>query len=136
MKKLFLPLFVACSLGASAQTVDQWLGLTPVAIEKPAFGNVKNVKDNVFTEASLLENSSINIGSLVPDKDKEENLYKGLRWSVASLTGDTVTSPDHKGQVTLNYYAVYLSNSEWMKGKLDFYLLGNAEIYIDRKSVV
>ena len=131
MKKLFLPLFVACSLGASAQTVDQWLGLTPVAIEKPAFGNVKNVKDNVFTEASLLENSSINIGSLVPDKDKEEKLYKGLRWSVASLTGDTVTSPDHKGQVTLNYYAVYLSNSEWMKGKLDFYLLGNAEIYVD-----
>lgn len=50
---------------------------------------------------------------------------------MASLTGDTVTSPDHKGQVTLNYYAVYLSNSEWMKGKLDFYLLGNAEIYVD-----
>lgn len=131
MKKLFLPLFLACSLGASAQTVDRWLGLTPVAIEKPVFGNVKNVKNNVFTEVSLLENSSINIGSLVPDQDKEENLYTGLRWSVAPLTGDTVTSTGQEGRITLNYYAVYLSNSEWMKGKLDFYLLGNAEIYID-----
>lgn len=131
MKKLFLPLFIACALGANAQTIDQWLSLTPVTIEKPAFGDVKNVNNKVFTDALLLENSGITIGNLVPGTDKGENDFRDLKWTLATLTGDTVTTAENKDAFTLNYYAAYLSNSEWMKGKLEFRLFGNTEIYVD-----
>lgn len=131
MKKLFFPLFLAFSLGVNAQTIHEWLSLTPAKIEKPAFGNTKNVNNKEFTDALLLENSSINIGNLVPDDGKDEDLFKSLRWTPATQTGDTVIASGNTGQFTLNYYAAYFSNSEWMKGKLDFRLFGNAEVYVD-----
>lgn len=131
MKKLLIPLFVAYALGANAQSMNQWLSLTPIEIEHPAFGSTKNVNNKAFTNALLLENSSINIGNLVPDKDKGENFFHNLRWTSATQTGDTITSPENKNGFTLNYYATYFSNSEWMKGKIDFQLFGNTEIYVD-----
>lgn len=131
MKKLLLPLFLACSIGASGQTMNQWLGLTPVTVGQPALSNVKDVNNKTFTEAMLLDYSGIDVNNLVPDDNRQEDQFHELRWSKATLTADTVLAEDNARDATLNYYATYLSNTEWIKGELNFRIFGNAIIYID-----
>ena len=79
----------------------------------------------------LTDYSGVNIGSLVPDADSKENHFHRLRWTVAPMNRDTVTAGEKTDQPTLNYYAVYFSNSEWMSGSFHFRLFGQAEVYID-----
>lgn len=131
MKKLLLPLFLACSIGASGQTMNQWLGLTPVTVGQPALSNVKDVNNKTFTEAMLLDYSGIDVNNLVPDDNRQEDQFHELRWSKATLTADTVLAEDNARDATLNYYATYLSNTEWIKGELNFRIFGNAIIYVD-----
>lgn len=131
MKKLFLPLFIACSLGASAQTISQWLSLTPVPVEKPALSNVKDVNNKTFTEAMLLDYSGIDINDLTPDADKKEDKFHDLRWTRASLSADTVLAGGQGQDMALNYFASYMENTAWIKGEFNFQLFGNAIIYID-----
>jgi hypothetical protein len=64
-KGFLLSLFIAGSLTANAQDIKEWLSLTPIKMEKPALSHVKNVKDQVFTDAMLTDYSGVNIGSLV-----------------------------------------------------------------------
>ena len=130
-KGFLLSLFIAGSLTANAQDIKEWLSLTPIKMEKPALSHVKNVKDQVFTDAMLTDYSGVNIGSLVPDADSKENHFHRLRWTVAPMNRDTVTAGEKTDQPTLNYYAVYFSNSEWMSGSFHFRLFGQAEVYID-----
>ena len=113
-KGFLLSLFIAGSLTANAQDIKEWLSLTPIKMEKPALSHVKNVKDQVFTDAMLTDYSGVNIGSLVPDADSKENHFHRLRWTVAPMNRDTVTAGEKTDQPTLNYYAVYFSNSEWI----------------------
>lgn len=130
MKHLFLSLFAAGTLTAQAQDVKEWLSLTPIPVEKPALSDVKNVKDKVFTDALFADYAGVTIGNLVPDANKAENSFHHLHWMMATTEQDTVVAPG-QDDFTLNYYAVYFSNTEWMSGKLNFMLSGNAEIYVD-----
>lgn len=130
MKKLLLSLFIVSSLTTQAQNVNEWLSLTPIKITQPALGNVKNVKNQLFTDAMLTNYSSINIGNLVPAEGQNESCFQNLRWNIASMEKDTIITPKTDA-FNLCYYAFYLSNTEWISGTLNFRLFGNAEIYID-----
>ena len=58
-KGFLLSLFIAGSLTANAQDIKEWLSLTPIKMEKPALSHVKNVKDQVFTDAMLTDYSGV-----------------------------------------------------------------------------
>lgn len=130
MKKLLLPLFLAGIMTVQAQNVKEWLSLTPIPVEIPVLSQVKNVKDKIFTEEMLSEYNTVNIGNLIPDANQTEDSFHRLKWSVASVDQDTVLSPP-SSEFSLNYYAFYFTNPEWISGKFNFRIFGNAEIYID-----
>jgi len=130
MKKIFLLFFLTGILQVQAQNAKEWLSLTPVPVEKPVFSQTKNVKDQTFTESMLTGYNSINIQNLVPDAEKTEDHFQQLKWETATTEKDTVMAATQESP-SLNYYAVYFSNSEWISGKLLFRLFGNAEIYVD-----
>lgn len=127
---MLLSVFLGLTLSIQAQEVKEWLSLTPIPLEKPALSNTKNVKDQIFTDAMLMEYAGINIQNLTPDAGKSENHFHNLTWTSAPVEQDTLTAASQE-EYTLNYYAVYFSNSEWISGKLEFKLFGNAEIYVD-----
>ena len=81
-KGFLLSLFIAGSLTANAQDIKEWLSLTPIKMEKPALSHVKNVKDQVFTDAMLTDYSGVNIGSLVPMPIQRRIIFTGSggRW--------------------------------------------------------
>ncbi len=116
---------------AKAQQVKEWLCSTPIKIEKPAFSHVKNVKDKAFTDDLLTDYTGIHLSGLTPDTAQTASDLPGLQWTVASMQQDTVTAGETPGEWTLNYYAVYFNNLEWMSGSFEFHLFGNAEVYID-----
>ncbi len=128
MKKLLLPFLLACCIGVQAQEVKQWLSLTPVGVKQPALSEVKNVKDKTFGETMLLEYSGLDVRRMSPADGRTEG---SLQWGTASLEQDTVTAAQTGGAWSLNYYATYLENPDWISGKLTFRLFGVAEIYVD-----
>ena len=130
MKKILLPLFLASAFTLQAQDVKEWLALTPIPVEKPAFSNMKNVRDKAFSEAMLNDYASINIQNLVPDTNQAKDHFHQLKWRIATTQQDTITAEKQNG-LSLNYYAVYFSNPDWISGKLNFTIFGNAEIYVD-----
>ena len=74
--------------------------------------------------------NSINIQNLIPDTNKTESHFHQLKWTLANTEKDTIVAAKQES-FSLNYYAIYFSNSEWISGKLHFHLFGNTEIYID-----
>ncbi len=130
MKKFLLPFFLAGIFNVQAQDAREWLSLTPISVEKPAFSETKNVKDKTFTEEMLADYNSLNIRNLVPDANKTEDRFHQLKWTIAATENDTIVATEQEA-FSLNHYAVYFSNSEWISGKLHFHLFGNAEIYVD-----
>lgn len=130
MKKILLPVFLAGVITVQAQDVKEWLSLTPIPLEQPALSNVKNVKDKTFSDAMFTEFAGLNIRNLVPDASKTEDRFHQLKWTIASAEQDTVTAAKQE-DLSMNYYATYISNTDWMSGKLNFRIFGNAEIYVD-----
>lgn len=130
MKKILLPVFLAGVITVQAQDVKEWLSLTPIPLEQPALSNVKNVKDKTFSDAMFTEFAGLNIRNLVPDASKTEDRFHQLKWTIASAEQDTVTAAK-QDDLSMNYYATYISNTDWMSGKLNFRIFGNAEIYVD-----
>lgn len=130
MKKILLPVFLAGVITVQAQDVKEWLSLTPIPLEQPALSNVKNVKDKTFSDAMFTEYAGLNIRNLVPDASKTEDRFHQLKWTIASAEQDTVTAAKQE-DLSMNYYATYISNTDWMSGKLNFRIFGNAEIYVD-----
>lgn len=90
MKKIFLPLFLASAFTLQAQDVKEWLALTPIPVEKPAFSNMKNVRDKAFSEAMLNDYASINIQNLVPDTNQAKDHFHQLKWRIATTQQDTI----------------------------------------------
>lgn len=129
-KNIVLFFLIACFFSVSGQKAGEWLALTPISLEAPALSSVKNVDGKVFTDDMLLEYSGLNVGQMVPVAGKNENVSRELKWDKARMEQDTITVPV-QNRTTLYYYAVYLSNDEWIKGELKFHLFGNAEVYID-----
>ncbi len=132
MKKIFLLLFsVSCGYGLLAQQAASWLQLTPISVEKPALDQIRNVKNQTFTQEMLLQYSTLNIRNLKPDVRKPNNTYRHLNWSLASMEADTVVMKPVAHGSALTYYAVYLNAPQWVKGELKFQLFGPTEIYLD-----
>ncbi|MDR1414261.1 MAG: prolyl oligopeptidase family serine peptidase [Odoribacteraceae bacterium] len=130
MKRIFFIIGTMLSLSAGAQSVDQWLALSPVRVIPPAFGSVKNVDDQTFTPAKWLQHSFVNIAALNPAPGYAEKTWSGLTWRAG--TNAEVVRPDTlEGDALVLYHAVYLSNAEWMKGSLFFNFSANAEVYVD-----
>ena len=127
-KHSILVLLLAGTLSSQAQNVKEWLALPPIPVEKPALSNMKNVNERIFTDAMLGDFSGLNVQNLTPDNGK----YEGkLKWDIARMEQDTVVTTTSGEALTLNYYATYISNPEWMSGQLTFRIFGNAEIYVD-----
>lgn len=126
-KKMTLFFLLACFLSTNGQNAAEWLALTPVPVKTPALSQVKNVDGKIFSENMLLEYSDLDVRHMLPQSGQTTGR---LKWEKAATEQDTVLAPQESG-LTLNYYAVYLENDQWLKGKLDFHLFGNAEIYLD-----
>ena len=110
MKNLFL-LLLFIGLGtAQAQEAKEWLSLTPIPVKLPAFSDVKNVKDQTFTESMLSSYNSVDIEQLVPDNKRVESFFQQLSWSIAQTENDTIVAPQHP--LSINHYALYFSNSK------------------------
>lgn len=128
MKKVIFLFLLTGYLSVQAQEIKQWLSLTPIEVKKPVMGEVKNVKDRIFDESMLLEYTGLNIGQMVPAEGRAEGL---LQWSAAKSEQDTVYAGSTGFPWSLNHYATYIENPDWISGKLTFHLFGAAEIYVD-----
>ncbi len=132
-KKLLFSCMIACTLNALGQQATQWLALTPVQIEKPVLENVKDVDNKIFTADMLLKTNHLNISQFTPELAKPEKQYRSLSWEEARTEQDTVMSSGKTGEHTLNHYAVYLANEQWLKGEFQVTLFGPSEIYINNE---
>lgn len=127
-KHSILVLLLAGSMSVQAQDIKEWLALPPIPVAKPALSDVKNVRERTFTDSMLSEFSRLNIRNLTPENGKSEGK---LQWSIAQMEQDTVVAAASGKNLALNYYATYISNTEWINGKLTFRTYGNVEIYVD-----
>lgn len=66
MRKLLFLFMLICTMQLHGQTVREWMGLPPVPVEFPAFGDMKNVENKIFSQADLLTLSTFNIENLTP----------------------------------------------------------------------
>lgn len=130
MKQFLFLFMLSAFFSLKAQDVKEWLTLSPIPVDKPALSEVKNVKDQTFTDAMLTEYAGLNIWNLVPDADPGENEFHALKWTLARMDGDTVVAAKEK-KLSLQYYAAYFTNPEWLSGSFGFRITGNAEIFID-----
>ncbi len=130
MKKILLPLFLAGALITQAQEAKQWLSLTPIQVEEPAFSDVKNVKEKRFSPSMLTEYNGINLHNLEPAVNKIENNSQQLKWSLAEMEQDTVVVKEQK-KISLNYHASYFAHNDFIRGTFQFNIFGQADIYID-----
>lgn len=130
MKQFLFLFMLSAFFSLKAQDVKEWLTLSPIPVDKPALSEVKNVKDQTFTDAMLTQYASLNIWNLVPDADPGENEFHALKWTLARMDGDTVVAAKEK-KLSLQYYAAYFTNPEWLSGSFGFRITGNAEIFID-----
>lgn len=130
MKIIVLLFLMTLTPGVHAQTIKEWLGLTPIPLEKPALNEVKNVEGKIFTEDSYLTYATLNTTDLLPDAEKPCNRFHDLSWTKAGMLQDTVCIP-RQTKPSLGYYGFYINNAGWMTGKLHFKLFGKTEIYID-----
>ena len=113
------------------QTVREWMGLPPVPVEFPAFGDMKNVENKTFSQADLLTLSTFNIENLTPAVGEQELQYHSLTWETATVNDNIVISQNKSAVPAIGLYAVYAENTQWMSGKLQFSFYGNAEVYVD-----
>lgn len=120
-----------CTMQLHGQTVREWMGLPPVPVEFPAFGDMKNVENKTFSQADLLTLSTFNIENLTPAVGEQELQYHSLTWESATVNDNIVISQNKSTVPAIGLYAVYAENTQWMSGKLQFSFYGNAEVYVD-----
>ena len=120
-----------CTMQLHGQTVREWMGLPPVPVEFPAFGDMKNVENKIFSQADLLTLSTFNIENLTPAVGEQELQYHSLTWETATVNDNIVISQNKSIVPAIGLYAVYVENTQWMSGKLQFSFYGNAEVYVD-----
>ena len=79
MRKLLFLFMLICTMQLHGQTVREWMGLPPVPVEFPAFGDMKNVENKIFSQADLLTLSTFNIENLtLPWANKNYNITLSL----------------------------------------------------------
>ena len=131
MRKLLFLFMLICTMQLHGQTVREWMGLPPVPVEFPAFGDMKNVENKIFSQADLLTLSTFNIENLTPAVGEQELQYHSLTWETATVNDNIVISQNKSAVPAIGLYAVYAENTQWMSGKLQFSFYGNAEVYVD-----
>ncbi len=131
MKRFLLPIFLLGSLTLQSQPAKEWLSLTPIKIEKPLFSSVKNVEDKTFSNSMLLDYNGINIQNFEPSENGLIKGFEELRWSKTQMEQDTLITGMEQKELTVNYFATYFSNDEFVKGAFKVQLFGRAEVYID-----
>lgn len=110
-----------------------WLTVNELAIRKPAFDTVKNLKGESFDQQKLLSYPFVNISELHPAEGETMNWWgKSLKW--------TKTSPDSKGFAglakpvktpSLAIYNTYFYNSTYQKVQWIFESPLPFEVYLD-----
>lgn len=118
-----------------AQQIRQWMSLQPIRVEMPAFSNQKNVNNQVFAPAQLLKFSTIDIKNLTPAVGNVEGQTGEFRWQSSAIADGVVQTPSTGKETALVYNAVYLANSDWVTGTLDFHVYTPTEIFIDGEKV-
>ena len=94
------------------QTVREWMGLPPVPVEFPAFGDMKNVENKTFSQADLLTLSTFNIENLTPAVGEQELQYHSLTWETATVNDNIVISQNKSTVPAIGLYAVYAENTQ------------------------
>ena len=122
---------LVCTMQLHGQTVREWMGLPPVPVEFPAFGDMKNVENKTFSQADLLTLSTFNIENLTPAVGEQELQYHSLTWETTTVNDNVVISQIKSAIPAIGLYAVYAENTQWTSGKLQFSFYGNAEVYVD-----
>jgi len=135
MKKLACIIFIFFSLIVNGEDIKQWMNLPPMKVELPAFSKQKNVDGKTFTMEQLLTFSTLNVANLSPAPGATESKAPSLQWTVSHTEQGKVQAVLPNATPALQYHAVYLANSEWMKGTLEFQLHTPTEIFIDGEKV-
>ena len=94
------------------QSVREWMGLPPVPVEFPAFGDMKNVENKTFSQADLLTLSTFNIENLTPAVGEQELQYHSLTWETATVNDNIVISQNKSAVPAIGLYAVYAENTQ------------------------
>ncbi|GHV67743.1 peptidase S9 [Bacteroidia bacterium] len=139
------------TVATSAQSATEWLQLSPLEVTLPALSSVKDVDDKIFKEDMLISYSTIAIRNLRPKEHAREALFPALQWEkVSTMQADTLmynvpdvidvsnkaasgSSNNPAINPTINTYATYLCNEQWLSGTLKLTLFCSAEVYIDGK---
>ena len=95
-----------CTMQLHGQTVREWMGLPPVPVEFPAFGDMKNVENKTFSQADLLTLSTFNIENLTPAVGEQELQYHSLTWETATVNDNIVISQNKSTVPAIGLYAV------------------------------
>ena len=101
-----------CTMQLHGQTVREWMGLPPVPVEFPAFGDMKNVENKTFSQADLLTLSTFNIENLTPAVGEQELQYHSLTWETATVNDNIVISQNKSAVPAIGLYAVYAENTQ------------------------
>lgn len=131
MRTLVLLTCLFFSFHLQAQPLREWLKLPHVPLTLPAFHDSENVGNKSFSPDDLLKHSFIDLAGLSPEEGVSEKGFNGMVWSKADITDDIVLFDNRQESASIVYAATYLSNKDWLKGRLSFRLYVPAEIYID-----
>ena len=112
MRKLLFLFMLICTMQLHGQTVREWMGLPPVPVEFPAFGDMKNVENKTFSQADLLTLSTFNIENLTPAVGEQELQYHSLTWETATVNDNIVISQNKSTVPAIGLYAVYAENTQ------------------------
>lgn len=131
MRKLLLMLLIVCSTQVYGQTIRQWMSLPPIPVTPPALADTKNVDAQSFTNTQLLTLSTFDMENLSPAIGSPEWQFHSLIWKTSSVTDGIVSSGRLESPSAIQLNAVYVANTQWIKGKLLFDFYGDAVVYVD-----
>lgn len=127
-KMLLMTLFVA-TLQAQGQTVKEWMQLPPIPVQKPVFGDTRDVDGQTFNDAKLLRMTTHPVETFRPEVGRAES--SGLVWSKVSADGEGAVAVQADRSPAVVYSATYAEAPEWVSGNLVFSFDKAAEVCVD-----
>lgn len=124
MRKLLFLFMLVCTMQLHGQTVREWMGLPPVPVEFPAFGDMKNVENKTFSQADLLTLSTFNIENLTPAVGEQELQYHSLTWETTTVNDNVVISQIKSAIPAIGLYAVTQKTRNGRAGNCNFHFTG------------
>ena len=127
-KMLLMTLFVA-TLQAQGQTVKEWMQLPPIPVQRPVFGDTRDVDGQTFNDAKLLRMTTHPVETFRPEVGRAES--SGLVWSKVSADGEGAVAVQADRSPAVVYSATYAEAPEWVSGNLVFSFDKAAEVCVD-----